>query len=389
MSIDTAALTQIHQEALLGGLREYFGPSGLSPRVEQAFFGVPRHLFLERYREYHDPAWRVVDDASLWRHLPAIYRNDGLGIFGKLGDDVVATISQPFFVLWMLEQLAVEPGMRVLEIGAGSGWNAGLLGWLAGPTGLVDSVEIIPELAEGARRGLSRAGRDNVRVLLGDAGAALDGDRTYDRAVFTAGSHDLPDFLYPRVREGGLLQLVLKCPGGGDVLILFRKRGGAFVSEGARPCQFVPLTGRGRMKGLDPIAREDSAAWNEVQGQIVERRPFFMGERGDATFLSRTFALRSYLALAEPRMQWFHDAFGLWDGEARSLALVADGSLTIHGGRSAGDALDAHVQRWLALGMPSMATLPVQAYPTGAAPSPGPGEWLLRRTATDFLWRAG
>ncbi|MEZ4310758.1 MAG: hypothetical protein R3F14_22165 [Polyangiaceae bacterium] len=381
------ALIQAQQEALMASIEGYGQPK-LSAAVRNAFFAVPRHLFVQRYREYVRPDWRVVDESSLWRHLPAIYRHDGLGIYGPDDNGVVATISAPGFVLWMLEELQVQPGMRVLEIGAGSGWNAGLLGCLVGGNGAVDSVEIVGALAAAATQAIARAGIENVRILHGDAGGALQGDRPYDRAIFTTGSYDLPAFLYDRVREGGLLEFVLKCPGGGDVVMVFRKEGDTFVAQGGRPCEFVPLTGQGRMRELDAIPLGDFEPWAELSGKVERTQPFFMGERGDERFLARTFGLRSYLAVVEPRMRGFVDGFGMWDEPSRSLALVRPGRLTVHGGPAAGEALDGHLQSWMARGMPSMATMSVTAYRAGSAPAPRASQWLLRRPATHFVWEA-
>jgi len=385
MNFPKEALIRAHQEALMASMNGAFEGSPLSTRTREAFFAVPRHLFLERYREYASPEWQIIDEISLWQHLPAIYRCDGLGIHGNDGDEAIATISGPYFVLWMLEQLALERGMRVLEIGAGSGWNAGLLGWLVGPEGSVDSVEIIPDLARQAARGVARAGLQNVRIIEGDAGAALDEGRAYDRVVFTAGSYDLPAFLYDAVRPGGLLQLVLKCPGGGDVLFMLRRGEQGFSSESARRCEFVPLTGRGRLRELDAAPLASFGPWAELEAKVVAERPFYMGERG-GPFLSRTFPLRSHLAIVEPRMRWFHQGFGLHDEPSGSLSLARDGRITVHGSRAAGEALDQHLQRWLALGMPSMASMSLRAFPAAAAPAAGAEEWLVRRPETDFLF---
>lgn len=371
MNIDLAALIRAHQAALLESIEGY-GKPRLSSATRTAWMSVERHHFLERYRNYGDTDWQYVTEDNLWRHLPMIYRDSGLGIFGADDDDVVATISSPSFVAYMLDQLMVEPGMRVLEIGAGSGFNAALLGRLTGPAGQVDSVEIIPELAESARRGLKRADIENVSIICGDAGAALEHQASYDRVIFTAGSYDLPAFLYGAVKDGGLLELVLRCPGGGDVLIIFRKSDGAFVSQTARDCEFVPLTGRGRMKELDAIAIDDFD-----HPPPIEERPFSM---------TRTFPLRSYLAIVEPRMRWFFEGFGLWDEPSRSLALVREGRITIHGGKTAGIALADHFDQWCARGFPSMSTMRVRAVPSSSSRDARDGEWRMSRPSTDFFW---
>lgn len=141
------------------------GDRRLSPRVIEAFYAVPRHWFVERYRHFCNPDWQHVTDADLHEHLPAIYRNDGLGIASTSSDEVIATISVPACVLYMLELLQIEPGHRVFEVGAGSGWNAGLMGHLAGPGGHVESVEFIPALTDHAARAITRSGLANVHIV--------------------------------------------------------------------------------------------------------------------------------------------------------------------------------------------------------------------------------
>ena len=156
------------------------------------------------------------------------------------------TISSPGWVLYLLELLNVQPGQRVFEVGAGSGWNAALLGQLAGPTGYVESFEIIPALAAQAERAVARAGLTNVRVVAGDAGAGSLDEEPFDRVIFTAGSYDVPAWLHGRVRVVGLLLLSLKLPGGGDVVTLFRREEGCFVALTARACEVVWMRGQAR-----------------------------------------------------------------------------------------------------------------------------------------------
>jgi protein-L-isoaspartate(D-aspartate) O-methyltransferase len=120
------------QDQLLGEI-EQRAPA-LSPRVIDAFYSTPRHLFAEQYGSWaHGQYCLVTVDASnLEAHLPAIYRDEGLGIFGEdLATSV--TMSMPSFVLEMLELLQLEPGHRVFELGTGSGWNAALVAHLVGP----------------------------------------------------------------------------------------------------------------------------------------------------------------------------------------------------------------------------------------------------------------
>jgi protein-L-isoaspartate(D-aspartate) O-methyltransferase len=395
--IDTAALIRCLQEQLLASAHEYFlfGDRALSEPVRSAFFAVPRHRFLSRYQRLGSAHFEEVDDDNLVEHLPVLYRDNGLGIgVGPSGEGV--TISAPAIVLYMLELLGIEPGNRVFEVGAGSGWNAALMGHLAGPGGYVETFEIIPELAERARAALDRAGRTNVRVVCGDAGLGSATDEPFDRVVFTAGSHDIPGWLFDRVRPGGLMLLVLKFPGGGDFLTLFRREPTHFEALTSRACEFVWMRGTTHDATLDPILLEDFPAWSRLREKPSGSRPFACGGRSDAELGARTIALRSFLSLVEPRMRWFVGregwpfySFGLFDEESDSLAVVRGGRLLGYGGPSASEALVQRVHEWVERGMPSVESMPLRAYRSGTAPAPAFGEILLRRPATDFVWRLG
>lgn len=383
--LDQDELVRASQVALLADL-EGFGRPKLSSSVRRAFLEVPRHLFVSRYREYGHAEWSFVGDKSLWRHLPTIYREGGLAIWGSNDEDVAATISHPSVVLLMLSLLHLKPGMQVLEIGTGSGWNAGLLASIVGPQGTVDSVEIVPQLAADARQNIQRARLTNVNIVDGDGSLALDHTRTYDRVIFTAGCHDLPAFLYDRVSDRGILQLVLKCPGGGDILLVLRKSDDAFISETAQFTQFVSLRGKGYLPEFEAGSLESFAPWAELRHLPVGRRAFYSSRTEPHNYIGKTLALRSYLAVVEPRMQFFTDCFGLWDTRRKSLALVRDGTLSSFGGMRATSALDAHLQQWAIAGFPSMETMTVRACRATTTTTNFPEGWTMRRPDTNFFW---
>jgi protein-L-isoaspartate(D-aspartate) O-methyltransferase len=124
------------------------------------------------------------------------YRDTALGI--ACGQ----TISQPFVVGYMTEQLLLQPQHRVLEIGTGSGYQAAVLSRLCGE---VISVERYRMLADAARQRLSRLGYGNVSILLGD-GFALPADiGDFDRIMVTAAMEQIPDALVSRLSPGGIL----------------------------------------------------------------------------------------------------------------------------------------------------------------------------------------
>lgn len=233
----------IEQERLLESIRKKAWVK-LSPRVEEAFLTIPRHKFIRKFSVDYDN-WIEVDDETVFNYLPLIYSDATLLIWDK--ENFLSTISQPSLVLHMLELLDVKEGMRVFELGTGSGWNAALLGYLTGKSGEVVSYEIIPELAESSA-GILSEHFDQVRVVAGDATHLIQKEDPFDRGVFTAGAYDLPLSFFDKIREGGKLLFVLKT-NGDDLLLTLEKRKDHFEEVSRLRCRFVPVVGESAPKG--------------------------------------------------------------------------------------------------------------------------------------------
>ena len=116
------------------------------------------------------------------------------------------TISQPYVVAYMTEQLEVEPQHRVLEIGTGSGYQAAVLSRLARE---VVSIERYRTLADAARERLKTLGYANVDVLVGDGFAGVPERAPFDRIIVTAAAEEVPEALVDQLAEGGKMVLPL------------------------------------------------------------------------------------------------------------------------------------------------------------------------------------
>jgi protein-L-isoaspartate(D-aspartate) O-methyltransferase len=391
--IEAAAWVESFQRQLLRSAHELCRLKGvpLSPDMGPVVLRTPRHEFIQRYRLWGETQWQTVTEDSLWRHLPALYRNEGLGIAGRDDEDALATASPPWFVLLMIQLLQVQAGQRILEVGTGSGWSSALLGALVGNEGVVETYEVLPQLAGMAAAALHRLERRNVRVAAKDANDIAETGEPFDRIVLTAGGSDIPAWAFGRLKPGGLVLIPLKCPGGGDVLHLFRRRENHLVSERALLADFVPFTGSA-WKG--PVLLQEYGPWASVKSALVGSRPLFFGGRGGEDFVQRTLPFRTYLSAVEPRLVWFRAPegvpffyFGLWDEVHASLALVREGEVRTYGSAFAGELLFEHLARWFQLGMPSAENMAIDAYRNGHAPR-STGPLAVQRLGTaELVWR--
>ena len=187
-----------------------------STRVLEAMAAVPRHLFV--------PADRI----------PAAYFDEPLPI----GEG--QTISQPYVVALMVQALELTGSERVLDIGAGSGYQAALLSLLARD---VIAVESHPALAAQARARLANLGYRNVRLELGDGSLGWRDAAPFNAILVAAASPAVPAPLIEQLAEGGRLIVPVGTLDNQDLLCI-RKNDGRIRQESLGGCRFVPLTGR-------------------------------------------------------------------------------------------------------------------------------------------------
>ena len=183
-------------------------------RVLAAMRSVPRHLFV--------PA-ASRDEAYEDHPLPI-----GHG----------QTISQPFIVAVMTELLAPEPDDRVLEVGTGSGYQAAVL---SGLVSRVFSIEIIPALAESARKTLEANGYTNVEVVTGDGFRGLPEHAPFDGILVTAAPEEIPPPLIEQLRVGG--RLVIPVGGRNQWLRVLERTEKGLEERDMFQVRFVPMTG--------------------------------------------------------------------------------------------------------------------------------------------------
>ncbi len=151
------------------------------------------------------------------------------------------TISQPYIVAYMTEALGLSGGETVLEIGTGSGYQAAVLGHIAGQ---VYTIEIVPELARQAAETLKGLGYANVHVRHGDGWQGWPEAGPFDAVIVTAGGTRIPPKLREQLKPGGRLIMPVGLSSGYQELVLATKQhDGTLKKDYLLPVRFVPLTG--------------------------------------------------------------------------------------------------------------------------------------------------
>ena len=208
-------------------------------------------------------AARLFRDMGIWQDFQ---RQDHLSCFGRrsrwggttadFADSAYAdqalpiacgqTISQPYVVAYMTEQLDVRPEHRVLEIGTGSGYQAAILSRLAHE---VVSIERYRTLADAARDRLKTLGYSNVTVRAGDGMAGAPDAAPFDRIIITAAAEDVPEALLDQLAEDGKMVLPLGPRGGTQHIVKLSKTPSGLVRQNLIAVRFVPLL-RGQAREL-------------------------------------------------------------------------------------------------------------------------------------------
>ena len=425
---DDASLTELRERLVA----EVLATSGIrDERIAAALRDVPRHLFLPHL----PPEEAYLDDAI-------VTKRDADG-------QPMSSSSQPAIMAIMLYQLDLAPGQRVLEIGAGTGYNAALIRHIVGASGAVVSVDIEADLVDRAREHLASAGYPGVTVVAADGAEGYPPGAPYDRVIATVGVSDLaPAWLH---QTGPDARIVVPLDvRGSQLAVAFGRTGpaqpggaGHWVSRSIAPCGFMrmrgSLAGPERIVVLQPglsVMLPDGltlADGQEVDGAALAAfldgppTEFATGVR--ASSLQVFWGLGLWLAAGDRRSCGVTEEWpsGPGDGAAARLArapLRGHGMLATAGivdsggiavlttdqpavdGRSGqlalevagfgphgpelGTALAAHVQAWDRAGQPGAARLHVDAYPRSSPDDPASSSLasdalLIERPATRFL----
>jgi protein-L-isoaspartate(D-aspartate) O-methyltransferase len=349
----------------------------LTPELAAAFAGVPREAFVPDGFRRNDGGWARPGDDDF---LSLVYQDDAL--VTKVRDRLpVSSSSQPSLMALMIEALDVRPGLRVLEIGAGTGYNAAVLASI-GAT--VTSVDVQEDVAGRARAALARAGVEGVTVEQGDGYAGHPGGR-FDRVIVTVGVAGISPRWLDQLEPDGVIVAPVDHAGMHPVLAARRP---STLADPAGPLTAGPVCHAGFMTAAGPLSATHPGSFPPAAG---------VRELGELT----EFAPARFdppLEAIPYRDLWY--ASGVWDRrtshaavpgiQQSSLALIDDdrsgGAVTFPDGsvRTAGPTLlgaqaAAILDRWIAAGRPGMTAWRVGFTLTGDPEAPvwAPSSWEL------------
>ena len=355
-----------------------------SPRLIAAFRDTPRHLFLHR-------VYQFLRRAGRWREVPT--RDPGPAELRLLYSDralitrlarasraaapvPISSSSQPSLMAQMLEDLRPAPGARVLEVGAGTGYNAALLAHVAGP-GQVWSIDVDRQVLSEAWDHLNAFAGRHVELRHADGRCGYAEAAPFDRIMVTAATPDLEPAWLEQLAPGGLLLAPLALAPGLAFVVCGTVAGGVFEGRLTRAAFFMPLRAEGEVGAPGPEAPPPGpflrvpapwAGWFERK----RPRPGWLGLIQSLAFYALLRGLRvSYQSLADGEA-----AFGVGEAETTTCWL---GEQAWHVAGEAGRALGDRLWRaFLGAGGPWPTEFRLRAGPRGSV-APGGGHEAYER----------
>ncbi len=352
-----------------------------SAAVERAFRTVERHRLLETFHHRgaegtrtleHDPGHPRRD------HLALIYADTVLAT--RHIDGLASSTSQASLVARMLELLDLGEGMKILEVGAGTGYNAALLAEIVGDQRLVVTVDVLEDVVDQTRRLLAGAGYPRIQVLLRDGFEGAAEHAPFDRIVATVGCSDLSPHWAGQLADHGAMLVPLEHASGHPLVLLGKdgKDGEELRGRLVLRTEFIPVRG--------PLHIEDLWTHSVIlphQAELVhEPDPgprFGPRKPGEPMWLTDDEDdFLFYLGLEDRRTCHAPQGPGLsagWDG----LAVLAPDGIWWWKDASLARELDRRYREWDARGRPAISDYQVSFVPIDSDGHPPPGGWGIER----------
>ena len=353
-----------------------------SAAVAEVMRRVPRHVFLEAFfRRDENGSWHEFQfDATNPDHLALAYADDAL-VTRMTGDVATSSISQPGLVGQMLELLELVPGMHVLEIGAGTGYNAALMAELVGPHGSVVTIDIDAAVAEQAGRLLAGNGygSDRVTVIAADGFEGSPEQAPFDRIVATVGCTDLSPKWIEQLAPRGLILVPLEHGGVHPMMVVTVDRpSGVVRGQVVARSGFIRIQGeldqRGPWVACGPQPANAGATRHPLPGRLAALVD-------DGMRSPDAWDFHYDLALHERRVPWLMTLSGPGPSPAMAAVDPVTAELVVTG--AAGPLVERLLARyddWRERGSPAATDYESEFVPIDSVePDASPARWTLDR----------
>ncbi|MCD6277375.1 protein-L-isoaspartate O-methyltransferase [candidate division WOR-3 bacterium] len=377
----------------------------ISPEIIDAFLKVPRHLFTPRVYEEGENG-EVIEHILDYNNpdpeiLKKIYSDMPLAIIVK-GKEVISTSSQPFVMAFMLEDAKIKKGMKVLEIGTGSGYNAAIIAQIVGEPQKVITIEIKQEVAELARENLKRAGFEKVKVITGDGGAGYPEEAPYDSILATCSCPEIPwmDQLAPK----GTIAFPL-ITRGIETLVSLQEENG--ILKGSLTLFVRFLRFEGVYSAPEHFAREIRALQRlvekgEKRKEIMQELEEILLQGDENEKEKREKAIKRagfefFLAITEPEALVYESGikghergYALWhkdkDLSKSGIVVLFPDEIVLWGNKEIEKKISRRFEEWKNLGEPGLRDYEIAFYPNETIAPLSKNQWSVprRRGTTIF-----
>lgn len=344
----------------------------LAPRIIRAFETVPRHELV--LRAYRGSAWRRPPTAkSIYTDEAIVTRRDEEG-------NPSSSTSQPSLMALMLHELDLRPGMRVLEIGAGTGYNAALMAEVVGDPAAVTTIDIQDDVVRRTRQALDELGYGRIEVRCGDGAEGAPDRAPFDRVIATAGCADISWRWVDQLTDDGIMVVPL-AHGGPSVDPVVRlsradPMAGPVMAGHAMTGQVVSCSGFMPLQGT-----QQASLWPEAmtgsRGTPDRHVALFEGLAGTR----RAWWDFAYFLATVDRRTYFGSVMGLVDPSGDRVVVGPQG-IDLWGDAELLDDLRSAYDRWDELGRPALTDWHVTLTPRSRPRprhDPEARRWVLER----------
>ncbi|MEM7531908.1 MAG: methyltransferase domain-containing protein [Chloroflexota bacterium] len=362
-------------------------------QIESAFRQVPRHLLIEKiYSGRYDQPDILEIDPLNEEHLAMIYSDRALSIQWY---PEPSSSSQPSLVAQMLELLTLKSGMRVLEIGAGSGYNAALMAELVSDPSLITTIDLNERLISTTKKQLANAGYEQINIYAQDGFDGFKANAPYDCIVATVGCADLSPYWFEQLSSDGFLLIplshgsIVQCP-----LTQIKKNDNGGTGKIVQYSNFMPIRGDQFSQNLWAFSTEEEEGRFVSHLQTTEvnaEYPLFHGLKDFPNHASGlpeawTGRVEFHYFVALHRQDTLTCGKGLGLGGHSNCVIMGHDKILLYGDNSEilYQELEQIYQQWISLGKPQMNDYELEFMPLSTSTNEQklnlePNTWVIDR----------